>query len=91
MVIARCGYTTVMDLLKLKKRCILIPTPGQAEQEYLAKHLYTNKLFYTVTQHQFSLAKDMQAAESFPSRQPDVSMEEYRLHLAKFVESLRKV
>jgi UDP-N-acetylglucosamine transferase subunit ALG13 len=91
IVVARCGYTTVMDLLKLKKKGILIPTPGQAEQEYLAKHLYKNKLVYTVTQHKFSLAKDILAAENFPSRQPDVSMEEYKLHLAKFVGSLRKV
>jgi uncharacterized protein (TIGR00661 family) len=91
MVIARCGYTTVMDLLKLKKKSILIPTPGQAEQEYLAKHLYSSKLAYTVTQHQLSLAKDMQAAENFPYRKPDVSMEEYKLHLARFVESLRKI
>lgn len=91
MVIARCGYTTVMDLMKLKKKCILIPTPGQAEQEYLAKHLYSSKLAYTVTQHKFSFVKDMQAAENFPSRKPDLSMEEYKLHLAKFVELLRNV
>jgi uncharacterized protein (TIGR00661 family) len=91
MIVARCGYTTVMDLLKLKKKCVLIPTPGQAEQEYLAKHLYKNKLAYTITQHKFSLAKDMQAAENFPYRYPDVSMEEYKLHLARFVGSLWNV
>lgn len=91
MIIARCGYTTVMDLLKLKKKCILIPTPGQAEQEYLAKHLYKSNLAYTITQHKFSLTKDMQAAENFPYRKPDVSMEEYKLHLARFVGSLRNV
>lgn len=91
MVISRCGYTTVMDLLKLKKKCILIPTPGQAEQEYLAKHLYSSKLAYTVTQQKFSFAKDMRAAENFPSRKPAFSMEEYKLHLARLVESLRKV
>jgi uncharacterized protein (TIGR00661 family) len=91
MIIARSGYTTVMDLLKLKKKCILIPTPGQAEQEYLAKHLYNSKLAYTVTQHKFSLAKDMQAAENFPARKMDVTMEEYKLHLEKFAGSLRTV
>ena len=35
LVISRCGYTTVMDMVKLRKRAVLIPTPGQAEQEYL--------------------------------------------------------
>jgi hypothetical protein len=27
-----------MDLAKLGKKAIFIPTPGQTEQEYLAKH-----------------------------------------------------
>jgi hypothetical protein len=39
LIIARSGYTTIMDLEKLKKKSILIPTPGQTEQEYLAKRI----------------------------------------------------
>ncbi len=38
LVISRSGYTTVMDLVKLVKPAILIPTPGQPEQEYLARY-----------------------------------------------------
>lgn len=37
MVLCRSGYTTVMDLCKLQKKAFFIPTPGQFEQEYLAK------------------------------------------------------
>ena len=37
IIICRSGYSTIMDLYKLKKKPILIPTPGQTEQEYLAK------------------------------------------------------
>ena len=37
--IARCGYSTLMDLAVLNKQAILIPTPGQPEQEYLARRL----------------------------------------------------
>lgn len=37
MVISRAGYTTIMELIGLKKKALLIPTPGQYEQEYLAK------------------------------------------------------
>lgn len=37
MVIASAGYTTIMDLIRLDKKAILIPTPGQTEQAYLAK------------------------------------------------------
>ncbi|TVZ52932.1 uncharacterized protein (TIGR00661 family) [Dokdonia sp. Hel_I_53] len=38
-VIARSGYTTVMDLARLQKKVFFIPTPGQPEQEYLAMRL----------------------------------------------------
>lgn len=39
IVIARSGYSTIMDLATLGKKAILIPTPGQTEQEYLAQKL----------------------------------------------------
>lgn len=39
LVIARSGYTTLMDLAALGKRAFFIPTPGQLEQTYLAKQL----------------------------------------------------
>lgn len=40
-LVCRPGYSTVMDLARLKhKKILFIPTPGQTEQEYLAKHLF---------------------------------------------------
>ena len=36
-VIARPGYSTLMDLRALNKKAILVPTPGQTEQMYLAQ------------------------------------------------------
>ena len=39
IVLCRSGYTTIMDLAKLGKKAFFIPTPGQYEQEYLAKKL----------------------------------------------------
>ena len=38
LVICRPGYSTIMDLAKLGKKAIFIPTPGQTEQEYLADY-----------------------------------------------------
>lgn len=38
-VISRAGYTTIMDLAEHGKRALLIPTPNQTEQEYLAFYL----------------------------------------------------
>lgn len=39
IVVCRSGYSTLMDLHHLQKtNCILVPTPGQDEQEYLAMY-----------------------------------------------------
>lgn len=37
-IICRSGYSTLMDLHALGLKALLIPTPGQTEQEYLAEH-----------------------------------------------------
>ncbi|MBL0883430.1 MAG: glycosyl transferase family 28 [Chitinophagaceae bacterium] len=37
LVIARSGYSSLMDFSRLQCKALLIPTPGQTEQEYLAK------------------------------------------------------
>lgn len=42
-IICRSGYSTLMDMHLLgKKELILIPTPGQSEQEYLAEYWHQN-------------------------------------------------
>ena len=38
-IIARSGYSTIMDLMHEHTPAILVPTPGQTEQLYLARHL----------------------------------------------------
>ena len=56
IVICRSGYTTIMDLAKLQKKALLIPTPGQYEQEYLAKRLQKKELLPFVNQEDFSIS-----------------------------------
>ncbi|MFP4556478.1 MAG: glycosyltransferase [Bacteroidales bacterium] len=51
-IICRSGYSTIMDLTALKLNALLVPTPGQTEQEYLAKHLAKYKLFSRCLQNQ---------------------------------------
>lgn len=65
LIISRCGYSTVMDLMKLQKRAILVPTPGQTEQEYLGRYLHAQQLFYTVGQENFSLPESVKNASAF--------------------------
>ncbi len=38
-IICRPGYSMLMDLAALNKKALLIPTPGQTEQEYLACYM----------------------------------------------------
>lgn len=57
MVIARSGYTTLMDLSVLEKKVFFIPTPGQFEQEYLAKRMSNLNLAPFCSQKEFSLEK----------------------------------
>ncbi|MCX6281811.1 MAG: glycosyltransferase [Bacteroidetes bacterium] len=54
-VICRSGYSTLMDLAALGKTAILVPTPGQTEQEYLAGRLSKMNIHYAVIQAKFSL------------------------------------
>lgn len=37
LIISRSGYSTLMDLHAMEARAFFVPTPGQYEQEYLAK------------------------------------------------------
>lgn len=60
-VISRAGYTTVMDLVEHDKQALLIPTPNQTEQEYLA--YYLDSLHYFATRDQ-SVPFDLSAALS---------------------------
>lgn len=89
IVISRSGYTTVMDLAKLHKKAILIPTPGQTEQEYLAGYLKEKELFYTVPEEKFILQEAIAEAGRFPFRFPrDTGMEEYRPAIRDLIASL---
>lgn len=54
-ILSRSGYTTIMDLAKLEKKAFFIPTPGQYEQEYLAKKLSESKLIPYCSQEEFKI------------------------------------
>jgi len=54
-VLCRSGYTTIMDLSVLGKKAFFIPTPGQYEQEYLAKKLKKEGLVPFAKQEDFTI------------------------------------
>jgi uncharacterized protein (TIGR00661 family) len=55
IVVSRSGYSSIMDLLALKARAVLVPTPGQTEQEYLADFHAKNDLFSCIKQDTFDV------------------------------------
>ncbi|WP_411893257.1 glycosyltransferase [Winogradskyella sp. A2] len=55
LVLSRSGYTTIMDLAKLEKKAFFIPTPGQFEQEYLAKKLSEERIIPSCNQDEFKV------------------------------------
>ena len=57
VIISRSGYTTIMDLAALEKKSFFIPTPGQFEQQYLAKQLMKKGIAPYCKQDEFSLKK----------------------------------
>ncbi len=65
LVVSRSGYSTIMDLKALKKKAFLIPTPGQGEQVYLAKHLKSKNICNYTCQDKFSLKEAISLSENF--------------------------
>ncbi len=66
MVICRSGYSSIMDMVTLGKRAIFIPTPGQTEQEYLARYLMEKKIFFSMDQERFNLLYAMEMSNNYP-------------------------
>lgn len=85
VIISRSGYSTLMDLAALGKKAILIPTPGQTEQEYLASIFYKKKIFYTASQKNFDLKKALSEVNNFSGI--EIKKEE-RLFLRKNVAKI---
>ncbi len=79
VVICRSGYSSVMDLIKLGKHAILLPTPGQTEQEYLSDFLMSKSWFINFSQSDFKLENEIQRFRSFHFHDfPDFDFQLYK-------------
>jgi predicted glycosyltransferase len=64
VVVCRAGYSSLMDLAAVgEQRAVLIPTPGQTEQEYLGDLLSKKGLFVCQKQGEIDLKKALQEVE----------------------------
>lgn len=75
IVLCRSGYTTIMDLAKLEKKAFLIPTPGQFEQDYLAKKLKRDGLLPFAKQDDFRIENllEIQLYQGLPKIKNEVN------------------
>ncbi|NLA48228.1 MAG: hypothetical protein GX876_02065 [Bacteroidales bacterium] len=76
LIIARAGYTTIMELISLNCRALLIPTPGQTEQEYLASKLAEEGWFACMPQK--NLKAPLPSGSELPDRKDDDIMKQSR-------------
>lgn len=63
-IVCRSGYSSLMDLAALGKKAVLIPTPGQTEQEYLAGYFAAQGMMPMQTQEEIDLRKGLKALET---------------------------
>lgn len=55
--IGRSGYSSIMDISRVGIKSLLIPTPGQTEQEYLATILKDDNFFFTCSQQELNVER----------------------------------
>ena len=79
-----------MDLIKLQQKAILVPTPGQGEQEYLATHLMQQRLFFTTQQEGLDLKEAIKSATQFYSAPKIIEpeMNDFQQLVKNFIRSL---
>lgn len=70
LVIARSGFSTVMDMQALGKKVVFVPTPGQTEQEHLARHLMKKGIAFYMEQNAFKLDEAIDQARGFSGFTP---------------------
>ncbi len=90
LVICRSGYSTLMDLAAMQKKSILVATPGQTEQEYLAVLHEQQQTACTADQSSLSLSAVLKAATDFPYRPfPQSEKNELSPAISRLLSSLR--
>lgn len=89
LIVSRSGYTTLMDLVAIGRSALIIPTPGQAEQEYLGElHARTGR-FLVQRQGNIDLLSALQRADKGPIDTPTTGGELLEQALVDLAQLLR--
>lgn len=66
LIISRSGHSTIMDLSALGKRAVFVPTPGQGEQEYLAKYHFSKGHYFFMQQKKINIDIALKESSLYP-------------------------
>jgi uncharacterized protein (TIGR00661 family) len=69
-IVCRGGYTTIMELVSLNRTAVLIPTPGQTEQEFLCDRMAQMGRAVARPQRRFELHESLKALRALPAPAP---------------------
>lgn len=90
-VISRSGYSTIMDIAAMGKQSILIPTPGQSEQEYLSQYLQQKHWALAGNQDTFDLNQLLAEAKQFPYNVSAFKNNRLREEITRLVEKYKSI
>ncbi len=71
-VMGRSGYSSIMDLAAMGKKALLIPTPGQTEQTYLAARFSEGGIFLQQNQSALNLALAFEQINQYSGFDPKI-------------------
>jgi uncharacterized protein (TIGR00661 family) len=89
IIISRSGYSTIMDLGIINSKALMIPTPGQIEQEYLGEYHNNLGTFYSVNQNKIELKRDIKIAKGTTGIKRDCNVEKSVENVIDIVHSTK--
>jgi UDP:flavonoid glycosyltransferase YjiC (YdhE family) len=88
VVLARSGFSSIADLIALGCRGILIPTPGQSEQTFLAKRMAERGWFETCSQKELDVERIERARFQDQRHLPSIEEAELEAAVKAFIEDI---
>lgn len=87
-VLCRSGYSTLMELASLGKSAILVPTPGQTEQEYLARFFSEKKFGVMQEQDALDIKSGLEKLKTTENRSIPLQDAQFKVALRNFLHTL---
>ncbi len=87
-LIARSGYSSIMDFSIMGLPALLVPTPGQYEQEYLAGYHKKRGRFVVCEQHKLDLKTSLSQLDSISTYESEYKPDQLERTIIDFLDSL---